>query len=66
MDGDQIEFSEGFTDLHTEVYRDILAGGGYGIQDARQSIQIVYEIRNSDPVGLQGDYHPLLRNIRKI
>jgi UDP-N-acetyl-2-amino-2-deoxyglucuronate dehydrogenase len=63
--GDQdIEFSDGFADLHTEVYREIIAGRGFGISDARQSISIVYRIRNDKPVGLTGDYHPLLRTIK--
>lgn len=45
IDGEEIEFSEGFTNLHTKVYEDILAGGGYGIDDARPSIELVYKIR---------------------
>ena len=57
----EIEFSEGFTDLHTTVYREILDGRGFGLKDARQSINVVYQIRNGVPVGLQGDYHPLLK-----
>jgi UDP-N-acetyl-2-amino-2-deoxyglucuronate dehydrogenase len=61
MDGREIEFSDGFTDLHTEVYRQILDGHGFGLKDAKQSINIVYQIRNSQPVGLKGDYHPLLK-----
>ncbi|WP_319525225.1 Gfo/Idh/MocA family oxidoreductase [uncultured Desulfosarcina sp.] len=47
IDGKEIEFSGGFTDLHTIVYRDILEGGGFGIEDARPSINLVYELRNS-------------------
>ena len=59
--GDQeIEFSDGFTDLHTESYREILAGRGFGISEARQSIDIVYQIRNAASVGLDGNYHPIL------
>lgn len=62
--GDQeIEFSDGFTDLHTEMYREIIAGRGYGISDSKQSISIVYQIRNSVPIGLKGDYHPILSAI---
>jgi UDP-N-acetyl-2-amino-2-deoxyglucuronate dehydrogenase len=45
MDGAEVEFSEGFTDLHTASYRDILAGGGFGIDDARPSISLVHDIR---------------------
>ena len=47
MNGDEFEFSEGFTDLHSEVYREILAGRGYGMEDARSAINLVYELRNS-------------------
>ncbi|MCX7760499.1 MAG: Gfo/Idh/MocA family oxidoreductase [Hydrogenothermaceae bacterium] len=59
IDGEEIEFSEGFTDLHTVVYRDILNGGGFGIEDARTSIEIVYEIRNLNPIGFNERVHPL-------
>jgi UDP-N-acetyl-2-amino-2-deoxyglucuronate dehydrogenase len=65
MGSQEIEFSDGFTDLHTEVYRDIIAGNGFGINDARQSIDIVYQIRNAIPAGLKGDYHPILHTIAK-
>jgi UDP-N-acetyl-2-amino-2-deoxyglucuronate dehydrogenase len=47
MDGKEIEFSEGFTDLHTTVYKDILAGGGFGLADARPAIELVHRIRTS-------------------
>lgn len=62
----EIEFSDGFTDLHTQVYKEIIAGRGFGLKDARQSINIVYKIRNGEPIGLQGDYHPLLKTIGNI
>ena len=61
IDGEAFEFSEGFTELHTESYRDILSGGGFGIEDARMAINTVYEIRNAEPIGLKGDYHPLAK-----
>lgn len=61
VEGKEIEFSEGFTDLHTESYREILAGRGFGIELARQSVEIAYDIRNSTPAGLRGDYHPMLK-----
>jgi UDP-N-acetyl-2-amino-2-deoxyglucuronate dehydrogenase len=62
--GDQeIEFSDGFADLHTEMYREIIAGRGFGINDARQSIEAVYQIRNAIPVGLKGEYHPILKTV---
>jgi len=61
LDGEEFEFSEGFTDLHTLSYTEILSGKGYGLRDAKQSIETVYTIRNAKPVGIQGDYHPLLK-----
>ncbi len=63
MEGEEIEFSDGFADLHTEVYREILAGRSFGLTDAKQSIIIVHHIRNTKPVGLKGDYHPILKEI---
>ena len=63
IDGEEVEFSGGFTDLHTMVYQDILAGKGYGIEDARPSIELAYQIRHAKPVGLKGEgVHPLLSN----
>lgn len=59
--GEELEFSEGFADLHTVSYQHILDGKGFGIEDARASIETVYEIRHQEPVGLQGDYHPLAK-----
>ena len=59
MDGKEIEFSGGFTDLHTRSYEEILAGNGYGIESTMNAIQIVYQIRNAKPVGLEGNYHQL-------
>ena len=61
VDNEEIEFSSGFTDLHTESYKHILAGKGFGLNDARNSIEIVHQIRNSQPVGLLGNYHPLIK-----
>ncbi len=58
VENQEIEFSEGFTDLHTKSYQDILDGGGFGLDEARGSINIVSEIRELTPLGLQGEYHP--------
>ena len=63
VDGEEIEFSEGFADLHTMTYKEILAGRGFGLKEAKQSVETAYTIRNAKPVGLQGDYHPLLKLI---
>ncbi|MBN2807644.1 MAG: Gfo/Idh/MocA family oxidoreductase [Prolixibacteraceae bacterium] len=60
IDGEEIEFSSGFTDLHTQSYQQILSGHGFGIDDARTSVELAYQIRNSEPAGLTGDYHPFL------
>jgi UDP-N-acetyl-2-amino-2-deoxyglucuronate dehydrogenase len=65
VENEEIEFSDGFTDLHTESYRQILAENGFGMKDTRSSVEIAHEIRNSTPVGIKGDYHPLLKTIRK-
>lgn len=65
IDGEELEFSGGFADLHTMVYQDILDGKGYGLEAARTAIQIVHDIRVSEPVGLKGEYHHFL-NQKKI
>ena len=62
IDGQEIEFSGGFTDLHTKVYEDILAGRGFGIEDARPSINLAYELRKTIPSPSSGDrVHPFTR-----
>jgi UDP-N-acetyl-2-amino-2-deoxyglucuronate dehydrogenase len=61
VDGEEIEFSGGFTDLHTKSYEEILNGNGYGPGDARTSIEIVHDIRNAQIKPLEGDYHPFLK-----
>lgn len=62
LDGKEIEFSGGFTDLHTASYEHILEGKGYGIYDSKPAIDIVYSIRNNTPIGLKGEYHPMCNN----
>lgn len=61
VDGEELEFSGGFTDLHTTTYSEILKGNGFGLKDAKNSIETVYAIRNSNPVGLKGDFHPMAK-----
>lgn len=61
IDGDEFEFSEGFTELHTKSYKHILNGDGFRISEAKRCIEIVSDIRNSAPIGLKGDYHPLAK-----
>jgi len=62
VEGKEIEFSGGFTDLHTETYRDILEGKGFGLDDARISVQTVYEIRNRNIEKSKGEIHPFALN----
>lgn len=61
IDGEEFEFSQGFTELHTKSYEMILQGKGFRISEAANCIDIVYNIRNAEPVGLKGDYHPLAK-----
>jgi UDP-N-acetyl-2-amino-2-deoxyglucuronate dehydrogenase len=60
VDGKDVEFSSGFSELHTESYRRILSGEGFRPKDVLPSIQVVSDIRSAVPVGLEGDYHPML------
>ena len=61
IDKDELEFSGGFTDLHTVSYQSVLDGNGFRVSEARNSIQIVHDIKSSRPTGLQGDYHSFLK-----
>ena len=63
VDGREIEFSGGFTDLHTRSYEEILEGRGFGLEEARTSINTVYEIRNAEPSGPSGDFHPFCSKV---
>ena len=58
---EEFEFSNGFTELHTNSYREILNGGGFRIIDVQRAIELVHDIRNAKPIGLVGDYHPLAK-----
>ncbi len=63
VEGKEIEFSGGFTDLHTLSYQSILEKKGFGLADARKSVETAYNIRNAKPLGLIGDYHPFCKNV---
>ncbi len=66
VEGEEIEFSGGFTDLHTVVYQGILNGNGYGIKDAYTSVKIAHDIRHATPIGVdQVKSHPLLLRSKK-
>jgi UDP-N-acetyl-2-amino-2-deoxyglucuronate dehydrogenase len=58
MGGNEIEFSDGFADLHTKNYHEIIEGRGAGVAEALPSIELAQKIRNEQPVGFTGDYHP--------
>lgn len=63
VDGQEIEFSDGFTDLHTKSYEHILNGGGFGLAEARTSIEIVSDIRNQDAVKSSDHAHPFINKV---
>ncbi|MGM0666766.1 MAG: Gfo/Idh/MocA family protein [Bacteroidota bacterium] len=65
IENNEIEFSGGFTDLHTETYRHILGGKGFGLEDARNSVKTVYEIRNGKIATGKGEIHPLAHKLIK-
>ena len=47
VDGEEVEFSDGFFDLHTTSYEKILNGNGFGLDDAKPALELVHQIRNS-------------------
>lgn len=66
IDGEEVEFSDGFTDLHTVSYKKILSNEGYGLADARPCIETVNYIRNAVPQrGTAGEEHPYVAELRK-
>ncbi len=60
IDGEELEFSTGFDDLHTRVYESILAGEGFGVESARPSVELVYNVRSAEVTAPRGKAHPLL------
>lgn len=63
VNNEEIEFSGGFTDLHTRSYEEILKGNGFGLDEAYGSIHTVSTIRNLEPIGLKGEYHPFCKKV---
>ena len=61
--GESLEFSEGFTDLHTESYRDILSGGGFPISESRIAIQMVHQIRGASLTPADEGSHAFCRKV---
>ncbi len=60
VNGEEVKFSAGFTDLHTRVYEETLAGNGFGIEEARPSIKLVHDIRQKKITNNTANYHPYL------
>ncbi len=60
IDGKELEFTEGFTDLHTKIYEGIIEGNGYGIETARPSIEAAYDIRHLPVTKVNELFHPML------
>ena len=58
IEGNEVEFSDGFKDLHTRSYEEVLRGNGFGLDEAFESISIVSQVRKMEPIGLLGEYHP--------
>ena len=63
VNGEEIEFSKGFTDLHTRSFEEILKGNGFGLDETYSSINTVSIIRNKVPIGLKGEYHPFCKKV---
>ncbi len=61
-DGENIEFSDGFTELHTRIYEEILAGRGFGVEENRTAIETVAHIRTA-PVVRTGAMHPFVGRV---
>lgn len=64
VDDNEVEFSDGFTDLHTRVYEQILSGQGTGIGEARPAIRLVHQINHTEPTAMPKNVHPLLDQSR--
>jgi UDP-N-acetyl-2-amino-2-deoxyglucuronate dehydrogenase len=62
IDGQSIEFSDGFSDLHTTVYKETISGRGFGILDARPSVELAYKLRTADVVETAKDKHQILNS----
>ncbi|MBN1151105.1 Gfo/Idh/MocA family oxidoreductase [candidate division WOR-3 bacterium] len=60
IDGEEVEFTQGFTDLHTKVYEETLKGNGFGIDQVRPSIELAYRMRTSKIAGKAENPHPFL------
>ena len=66
INNEEIEFSDGFEDLHIKSYKEILKGNGFGIEENRAAIETVSLIRNSKISQLKGDFHPLIKKNKEF
>ncbi len=64
IEGEELEFSEGFTELHTESYKNILAGKGYGLEENRTAIETVEKLRVEPILERPTHSHPLLAKVK--
>ena len=65
FDGEEIEFSDGFTELHTRVYEEILAGRGTGILDAQPSLELAHSLSHCEITSSIQDAHPYIKGARR-
>ncbi len=66
IDGEELEFSAGFTDLHTESYKHIVAGNGFGVGETLKSLELAYDLRNAKVAAITNDAHPFAaKNLSK-
>ncbi|WP_104697668.1 MULTISPECIES: Gfo/Idh/MocA family protein [unclassified Helicobacter] len=63
LEDEEIEFSKGFEELHIKSYKNILEGKGFGLEDVRPCIEMIYQIRNAPTTPLSGDYHPFCKKV---
>ena len=64
VDGEEVEFTEGFADLHTEIYTRTIKGEGFGLAEARGGIELVHKLRQLPIRRVNRDSHPLARKLR--
>lgn len=61
IDSEKFEFSDGFTDLHTLSYKNILSGNGFNVSETLKSLELAYNLRHTKPEALTGDFHPMAK-----
>jgi len=63
IENEEIEFSDGFTDLHTVSYKEILSGKGFRVGETMKAVAVAYKIRNAEIIKPRGDYHPYIQKL---